>query len=658
MRILILSLIVALPTSALALERREVGALVLENVPDIPREVAARQAQYQNVRGASFLDWSADGGVLVSTRFAETQQLHLVQKPGGARRQLTFFAEPVRFGAFDPARKGAGFYFQMDTGGSEFYQYFWFDSATGKHRLLTDGLSRNESLTVSRKGGKIAFTSTRRNKKDWDIYVLEGLDPAKARLVKQVEGMWMVADWSPDDSKLLLFHRISINEGYLHVLDLKSGKTVEVNPRNGKPGVAYGAAIFGRDSNEIFYTSDEDAEFLRLTQYNLKTGSKKVLTPKLEWDVRDLAISPDGKWFAYAANEAGRTAIYLGSSYSIPKATRIPAPQGVLTGRLAFDPASRKLGFSMSTSRSPGDVYTFELRTRKLERWTDSEVGGLDPESFVEPKLIEFDSFDGRKIPSWLYAPKQKKEGRKLPVVINIHGGPESQSRAWFNSTAQYWVNELGVAVLLPNVRGSAGYGRSYLLLDNAEKREDSVKDIGALLDWVKQQPDLDADRVCVYGGSYGGYMVLASMAHYSDRLRCGVDIVGISNFVTFLQNTESYRRDQRRVEYGDERDPKMREFLMSISPTTNASKINKPLFVAQGLNDPRVPASEAEQIVKTVRANGTPVWYLLAKDEGHGFQKKVNRDYFTNAVSLFLEQYLLGDDKGAAKPVEKASGK
>jgi dipeptidyl aminopeptidase/acylaminoacyl peptidase len=229
-------------------------------------------------------------------------------------------------------------------------------------------------------------------------------------------------------------------------------------------------------------------------------------------------------------------------------------------------------------------------------------------------------------------------------VVIQIHGGPEGQSRPTFSSTYQYWVNELGIAVIRPNVRGSDGYGKTYLNLDNGFKREDSVKDIGALLDWIETQPDLDSDRVMVFGGSYGGYMVLASLVHYNERLAGGINIVGISNFVTFLKNTMDYRRDLRRVEYGDERDPEMFEFLQRISPNNNAEKITKPLFIIQGLNDPRVPASEAEQMLQAVRSNGGNPWYLLAKDEGHGFRKKSNRDYMTEAIVLFLEERLLAE--------------
>lgn len=300
---------------------------------------------------------------------------------------------------------------------------------------------------------------------------------------------------------------------------------------------------------------------------------------------------------------------------------------------------------TLNTSQTSSDVYSIKLTTQELVRWTFSEIGGLNAEKFATPQLIHYPTFDKangkpRMIPAFYYKPSSA-DG-KLPVIISIHGGPEGQARPGFSSTYQYWVNELGIAVLVPNVRGSSGYGKTYLTLDNGYKREESVKDIGALLDWIAQQPELDADRVGVYGGSYGGYMVLGTMFNYNDRIRAGVDVVGISNFVTFLESTQEYRRDLRRAEYGDERDPKMREFLTKISPTTNTHKITKPLFVVQGLNDPRVPASESEQMVKTVRNNGGKVWYLVAKDEGHGFRKKANSDYYLNAMSLFWEEFLL----------------
>ena len=320
-----------------------------------------------------------------------------------------------------------------------------------------------------------------------------------------------------------------------------------------------------------------------------------------------------------------------------------------LVGGMEFSPDGTKLGMTLNTSQTPSDSFVLNLGEGALEygeltRWTYSEVGGLDTGTFVQPELIAYPTFDSNSggpesIPAWVYKPEG--EG-PFPVIIAIHGGPESQSRPVFSSTYQMWLQKLGAAVIRPNVRGSDGYGKHYMSLDNGFKREDSVKDIGALLDWIKTQPDLDETRVAVFGGSYGGYMVLASSVHYSDRLKAAVDIVGISNFVTFLENTQDYRRDLRRAEYGDERDPDMRRHLEAISPLNHVDKIRIPMFVVQGQNDPRVPVSEAVQIVAALREQGLPVWYMNALNEGHGYRKKENRDVYQQATMMFLREHLL----------------
>jgi dipeptidyl aminopeptidase/acylaminoacyl peptidase len=296
----------------------------------------------------------------------------------------------------------------------------------------------------------------------------------------------------------------------------------------------------------------------------------------------------------------------------------------------------------MTSARSPADAWSCDPATGQVTRWTESEAGGLDPAGFVEPETIRLQSFDGLAVSGFLYSPDPKKFPGPRPVLVNIHGGPEGQSRPVFQARNNYYLNEMGIALLFPNVRGSSGYGKTFLALDNGFKREDSVKDIGAFLDFITtRQNTLDPARVGVIGGSYGGYMTLACLIQYPDRIRSGCDIVGISNFLTFLANTSGYRRDLRRVEYGDERDPAMAEFLQRISPTTHAGKIKQPLFVVQGKNDPRVPLSEAEQMVKAVRANGTPVWYLMATDEGHGFAKKKNADFQFLSTLLFFQAHL-----------------
>jgi dipeptidyl aminopeptidase/acylaminoacyl peptidase len=374
------------------------------------------------------------------------------------------------------------------------------------------------------------------------------------------------------------------------------------------------------------------------------------VTADIPWNVEDGALSDDRRRAAFTVNEGGRSALYLLDPQTRKYARVNSIPVG-LVGELEFSPDGNKLALTINTAKSPSDTYVLyldgdALSYGKLERWTFSEVGGLDTTTFREPELIQYPTFDDvdgkpRQIPAWLYKPAGSGP---FPVVISIHGGPEGQARPAFSSTYQLWLEKLGVAILVPNVRGSSGYGRTYVRLDNGFQREDSVKDIGALLDWIEAHPDLDQDRVAVFGGSYGGYMVLASAVHFSDRLRAAVDIVGISSFVTFLENTQDYRRDLRRVEYGDERDPEMRAHLEKISPVNSVEKINIPLFVVQGENDPRVPVTESIQMVAALREQGETVWYMNALNEGHGYRKKENRDIYQQATVLFLKTHLLGE--------------
>ena len=619
--------------------------VVVQGVPEIPQAVADRMNQYQQVRAASFSDWDPKGnGILISTRFADTYQLHYVDHPGGARKQITFYKEPVYSGAFCPAQDKKGFLFSMDVGGGEFYQLYFYDLNTGSHKLLTDGKSRNEGGMWSNSGNSFAYTSTKRNGKDNDIYLSNVDTPSAEKVIYQVEGSWGPVDWSPDDSKLLVIHYISANESYYHILEAATGQAKLLFPET-EEKVAYGGAMWSKDGKGVYYVTDRGSEFMQLHYWDLAAGKDETITKNIPWDVEGFDLSKDGKMLAFVTNEDGMGKLRILDTRTRKELKLPPLPVGQFSG-IDFKLDNSALALNIETPRYPGDVYTIDLKSMQLTRWTYSEVGGLNTDNFPTAELIRyptFDSADGkpRMIPAFYFKPDQKS-AKPFPVIVYIHGGPESQYTPAFASTFQYWLNELGIAVLAPNVRGSTGYGKTYLEQDNDYLRENSVKDIGALLDWIAQQPELDKDRVCVYGGSYGGYMVLASMFHYNDRLKAGIEQVGISNFVTFLENTQEYRRDLRRVEYGDERDPKMREYLNSISPTTNAHKITKPLLVGQGLNDPRVPAGEAEQIVETVKKNEGEVWYVLAKDEGHGFQKKVNRDYYGNVVSLFLEKFLL----------------
>jgi dipeptidyl aminopeptidase/acylaminoacyl peptidase len=404
--------------------------------------------------------------------------------------------------------------------------------------------------------------------------------------------------------------------------------------------VAYFGGRFAPDGKSVFVVTDKDSEWRRLARVDVATGAHRFLTSHVSWDVQSFDLSPDGKTIAFETNEDGASVLRLADAATGREKAAPKLPLGVLSG-LEWHPDGSVLGFTLSSARSPADVYSWAPGTGTLERWTESETGGLNAATFVEPELVRWKSFDGRMISGFLYKPPATFAGKR-PVVVEIHGGPESQVRPSFLGRTNFWLNELGVARLYPNVRGSAGYGKTFLKLDNGMRREDSVKDVGALLDWIGTRPDLDGARVMVTGGSYGGYMTLASATHFDDRLRCSLSVVGISNFVTFLERTEAYRRDLRRVEYGDERDAAMRGYLERTAPLNNVGKITKPIFVVQGQNDPRVPWTESEQMVAALKKDGRPVWYLLAKDEGHGFVKRKNQDFQLYATVAFVRRYLL----------------
>ena len=616
--------------------------LVVEGVPKIPVSLAETVERYSNFRSAGFASWHPVGReMLIVTRFADTSQVHQVKFPGGARTQLTFFGDGVSNGiAYEPV-KGDSFIFLKDVGGGEFFQLYRYDLASGDVTLLTDGKSRNTAPRWSYQGDRIAFGSTRRNGNDVDIWTVSPSDPPRAHMVAQLEGGgWEVSDWSPDGTKLLVLNGVSVTETYVWLIDVASGKKELLTPKTGSDTVAYNNARFAKDGKGVFMTSDQGSEFQRLVWMDLSSKKTDILTPELNWDVDEFDLSKDGHRIAFEANEDGISVLHAFDTATRREVALPKLPVGVLWG-IRWHENSHEFAFSLSTASQPYDVYSIDVDSGRLERWTYSETGGLNGSNFAQPQLIHWKSWDSRSVSGFLYRPPAKFSGKR-PVIIDIHGGPEGQFRPDFNERDNYYLSELGVAMIYPNVRGSTGYGKTFVALDNGRLREGSYKDINSLLDWIAQQPDLDAKRVLITGGSYGGFMTLAVATNYNDRICCSVDIVGPSNLVTFLEHTSGYRQDLRRVEYGDERDPKMRAYLESIAPANKAQSISKPLFVIAGKNDPRVPASESEQMAATVRKNKTPVWYLLGKDEGHGFRKKKNRDFQFYATVMFVKEYLL----------------
>ncbi|RIJ31079.1 S9 family peptidase [Henriciella algicola] len=617
------------PTTA---ERVTEGNLVMENIPDIPEAVSEKLRQYQNVRTHGFADWT-DEGVLIATRFGEVSQIHQVKMPLGARRQVTFYDEPIGGASVSPA--GGSFVFSKDTGGDEFYQGYLFDMASGGVTRFTEAGTRNGGYVWTDDGSQVFFYEARDGEADYDLKMGNPADPASIGTVFEGDGTGALfpVDFSADGSMVTIQRYISIQDSDIFTFNVATGEMTEIRPGE---EVAYNGLYFLPDGS-VLTSTDAGSEFKNLVRLVPGSDEMTVYTSDIHWDVEGYDLSPDGSTVVFTVNEGGLGTIKLLDIESGEVTDGPDLPTGIAAGP-QFDSTGARVGFTFVGATSPADAWSFDVETLALTRWTEAEVGGLDTAAFVEPEMFDYPNADGMDIPAFIYRPAG--EG-PYPVIVSIHGGPEGQSRPYFSSTYQYWANELGAAVVVPNVRGSAGYGKTYVSLDNGLNRKKSVEDIGALLDWIDGQGDLDSDRVLVYGGSYGGYMVLASMVDYNDRLAGGIDIVGISDFKTFLENTKGYRRDLRRAEYGDERDPEIAAFFEEISPLNNASEITKPLFIIQGANDPRVPASEAEQILEAVRQNGGEAWFLLAMDEGHGFAKKSNRDFQREAETLFLQDVL-----------------
>ncbi len=504
--------------------------------------------------------------------------------------------------------------------------------------MLTDGKSLNGGALWSNTGREIAFFTTARDGISHDIDIVDPESGALPHLaVSGDSAAWYPLDWSPDDRKLLVLKYVSVAEGYLYVIDLYGGPKREVDPSGDKVGIA--DAKFSRDGQGVYLISDHDSEFGKLRYVNLFTGEKTEISGPIPWDIERLAISKDGHYLAYVSNEGGTSKLNVLDLRTHQDLIPPRLPGAGVIGSLCFDAEGKRLAFGFTAANQPRDAYVLDLASNQLQAWTASEPGPLDPKKFVFPRLVQFPTFDrtdgkSRQIPLYIYEPAA---AGPHPVLIMLHGGPESQFRPSFDPWIQYLVNEMGFAVLAPNLRGSSGYGKTYLALDNGLLREDAVKDVGALLVWLGLQSSFDAKHVAISGVSYGGYLALAALVNYSDRLRGGVDLGGMTDFISFLSNTAPYRQDQRRLEYGDERDPDTRAFLRRISPLTNAERIARPVLVVHGKNDPRVPVGESEQLVNRLRSRGGVVWYLQATDEGQGFSKKPNREAYYRTFAQFL---------------------
>jgi dipeptidyl aminopeptidase/acylaminoacyl peptidase len=630
------------------------AALTMTGIPPVPATLPARIGRYTDIKGAGLADFAPDGKRLLVTWLAgpagqQRTQLHTVDGPGAPLKQVTFANEPTRVGRFLPSDANV-IVFERDAGGSEATQVFRLDLGSGKETALTEPGQRCDFYDFNRAGTAAVIGCTRldRSAADRSAAIDVGIELVEVKTGKRLASArlpgvgWFPGEVAPDDRTLIVNRYVSASSAEVWLLDLSRGDRRKLLPRDGEPAQFTVSGRFDKDGRRLLVSTDRFGEFRQLYRYDPATHAFEGITADVPWDIEGGDVSADFSRAAAVINLAGVGVPRLYDPATL-KAQPVALPAGLSVSSVRLSPDGRRLAFAASSSTAPSEVRVIDLAQpgAQPQVWAAADTAGLDTRSFTPIERIEWKSFDGRAISGFIQRPPRKFNGKR-PVLIEIHGGPEAQARLSFNGRYNYVVNELGIAFIEPNVRGSTGFGKTFHQLDNGKLREDSVKDIGALLDWIAKQPDLDASRVVVQGGSYGGYMANAVAVHYSDRIRGVIPAVGISNFVSFLERTESYRRDLRRVEYGDERDPAMRAFLQQISPLTNAQKIKVPMFLVHGRNDPRVPVGEAEQIASTVAKNGVPVWTMIAENEGHGFAKKENADYLFAARVLFLEKMLL----------------
>ncbi len=620
--------------------------LVLEGMPDIENvEKAAAYTEFRPNSLASLHPQSSDMLVLTRPKDGASTQLFLLDGVTKALEQITQGKNKVASAMFEPLT-GQYIIFSQDTDGNEKNQNYRYDLASKTVTLLTDGHSKNSSGIWSHGTGKLAYTSNLRNGKDMDFYIMDPSHPAENKRIAQFDkgDSWGIHGWSWDNQYLLAEEYLSISETHIWTVNIATGEKTRITPLVAGEKIAYHNAQFSHDNNFVFTITDAGSDFLHLAKINVHTGEQTNLTTDMGWDIEAFELSPHGNQLAVVVNENGVSKVMfmvLDAEQNVVHTSPCESlPLGVISN-IQWHDDNETLAFDFSSARIPTDVYTLNSDSLLLERHTQTEANGLNVEQFAEPKLVTWHSFDGLPISGFLYEPPAHFTGKR-PVMVMIHGGPEAQSRPTFMGRSNYFLNELGIALFVPNIRGSTGYGKKFLQAPNGFNRVDAYRDIETLLDWLKEQPTLDGDKILIYGGSYGGHMTLATATRYNDKIACSIDVVGMSNLVTFLENTEERRRDLRRAIYGDERDPAMRAFLESIAPLAHAENIKKPLFVIQGKNDPRVPYSEAKQMVDRVKTQGTPVWFLTANDEGHGFAKKPNMDFQFFAMVAFMEQYLL----------------
>ncbi len=623
---------------ASAESRMESGNLLFDNIPTSTRQGNGDSDPdaYLQGREAIPLGFSSKGQLLIATRFGETDQLHLVDGPMGTRRQLTYWKEPITWAAFSPDPGHNAWVYLADSSGDGNTQLY-YQRLGEAPRILTDGKSINAMPVWSNAGRTIVFASTARDGLNLDINIVEPDSKTPPRLVLSGEGNWSPLDWSPDDGRLLVLKTASNDESYLYVLDLSTRAKREIETSKNKGAIK--AAKFSRDGTGVYFISDRGSEFSQLRYQNLLTGEISVVSAQIPWDIETLAVSHDGHYLAYVSNEAGLDKLNILDlrAHQDLNPPALPAP-GILT-QLEFDQTSTHLAFGFSTSNQPLDAYVLEIAANHLEAWTASEAGPVNLSKFVAPRLVHFPTFDrqngsARAIPAYVYEPSQ---AGVHPVLIALPSEANSQARPQYAPWLQYLVTELGYVVITPNLRGATGYGKNYAMLASGTLREDAVKDLGALLVWLKGQSNYDAKHTFISGDLYGGFLALSALVNYGARLQGGIIQAGIADLPNYLSTTSPPARSLRRTEFGDERNSEQRAYLRRISPLTSIDRVKQSILLIQGRNDALMPLTNTQQLLASLRAKGIDVWYLQANDEGHFFKRKTNREAYLQTLAQFL---------------------
>ncbi|MBV0900686.1 S9 family peptidase [Haloarcula salina] len=592
-------------------------------------------SRYLSVRSAYGSSLAPDGTLAFLMDTTGVAQVWTLDDPRGWPEQRTFYDEPVSFVDYSPER--AELVFGMDEGGNERMQLYRLDADGRIHDLTARPEAKHRWGGWSPDGARFAFASNRRERAVFDVYVQDrDATGDAADLVWEGDGWLSVGGWSPDGAKLLVSEAHSSFDQDLYVLDLATEALTHLTPHEGR--VRYTSASWGPDGEGVYCVTDAESDTLSLARLSLD-GDLEIVRSDPEWNIDGVALDRDSARLVYSRNVEGYNDLTVGELTGPTTIEEFPTPDlpGGLAGGVSWGPDAERFAVSVTGRTENTNAFVVETETGESERWTEASTAGIPRETFVEPEVVRFESFDGRSIPALFSLPEGAGDG-DTPVVVDIHGGPESQRRPSFSGLTQYFLSR-GYAVFEPNVRGSTGYGKAYTHLDDVEKRMDSVRDVRAGVEWLHDHPAVDPDRVVAMGGSYGGFMVLAALTEYPDLWAAGVDVVGIANFVTFLENTGDWRRELREAEYGSLAED--REFLESISPINNVDRIAAPLFVLHGANDPRVPVGEAEQIAERAAEQGVPVEKLVFDDEGHGISKRENRIEAYTAVVDFLDAHV-----------------